>query len=99
MKKKVKKFLKSWGFNGARSYKKRKKEISEELLVLEQIEESNPLDMDNIRKRCTHMVELLKMLEEEELHWFKRSHETWLLKGDNNTEFFHRVANEPYNRD
>jgi hypothetical protein len=32
-------------------------------------------------------------MDEEELHWFKRSHETWLLKGDNNTEFFHRVAN------
>jgi hypothetical protein len=28
-----------------------------------------------------------------ELFWFKMCHETWLLKGDNNIEFFHRIAN------
>jgi hypothetical protein len=39
------------------------------------------------------MAEMLHILEEEELFWFKRSHKTWLLQGDNNTEFFHRVAN------
>jgi len=27
------------------------------------------------------------------LYWFKRSHEKWLLEGDSNTEYFHRVAN------
>jgi hypothetical protein len=31
-------------------------------------------------------------MDEEELHWYKRSYENWLLKGDNNTEFFHRIA-------
>jgi hypothetical protein len=36
---------------------------------------------------------LLHIFEEEELYWFKRSHENWLLKGDNNTEYFHRIAN------
>jgi hypothetical protein len=86
--KKVNKFHKGWGFNRVGSYKQRKKPISEELLVIEQIEEKHSLDIDNIRKRCTLMAELLKMLEEDELHWFKRSHETWLLKVDNNTEFF-----------
>lgn len=39
------------------------------------------------------MHDLMKINEEEELYWFKRSHEKWLLEGDNNTEFFHRVAN------
>jgi hypothetical protein len=29
----------------------------------------------------------------DELYWFNRAHETWLLKGDNNTEFLHRTAN------
>jgi hypothetical protein len=38
-------------------------------------------------------VELYNILDEEELVWFKRSHEAWLLKGDNNTEHFHRIAN------
>jgi hypothetical protein len=37
-------------------------------------------------------VELLGILEEEELYWHKRS-ESWLMKGDNNTKYFHRIAN------
>lgn len=30
---------------------------------------------------------------DEELFWHQKSHERWLLKGDNNTDFFHKVAN------
>jgi hypothetical protein len=33
------------------------------------------------------------MLAEEEQYWHKRSSSRSLLKGDNNTEFFHRMAN------
>jgi hypothetical protein len=33
------------------------------------------------------------MHEEEEMYWFKRAHEKWLLEGDNNTEYFHMIAN------
>jgi hypothetical protein len=29
----------------------------------------------------------MKMLEDEELYWHKRSHEKWLHEGDNNTKF------------
>jgi hypothetical protein len=29
----------------------------------------------------------MKILDEEEMYWYKRSHENWLLKGDNNTSF------------
>ena len=60
---------------------------------MEGLEETNPLSEFQLKKRCDLQVELLKILEDEELYWFKRSHETWLLKGDNNTEFFNRVAN------
>jgi hypothetical protein len=35
----------------------------------------------------------MKIYEEEELYWFRRSSEKWLLEGDNNTAYFHRVAN------
>ena len=37
--------------------------------------------------------EMLIMLEEEELYWFKRSHERWFHEGDSNTKFFQRIAN------
>jgi hypothetical protein len=36
---------------------------------------------------------LLRLLEEEEGYWHKRSNSMWLLKGDSNTTFFLRVAN------
>jgi hypothetical protein len=91
--KKVKKFLKGWGYNRAGKGKQKKKKILEELEVIEQSEEIALLDNQTIGRRCTLMAEMLHILEEEELFWFKRSHKTWLLQGDNNTEFFHRVVN------
>lgn len=39
------------------------------------------------------LCENLKLLEQEELYWFQRSHETWLLKGDCNSAYFHKCAN------
>jgi hypothetical protein len=90
--KKVRKILKGWGYNLSGSRKKRK-EIQETLQKLEEMEESSPLQDDMIRCRMQVKLELFTILDEEELYWFKRCNETWLLKGDNNTEFFHRIAN------
>jgi hypothetical protein len=53
--------------------------------VLEQVEEKSYLNDDQIRGGCDLLEELYKMLEEEELYWFRRCHETWILQGDNNT--------------
>jgi len=41
-----------------------------------------------MQRKMQLQSEMLKMLEEEELYWFKRSHEKWLHEGDNNTKFF-----------
>lgn len=73
--------------------KKRKATVHDELSKLEALEEENFLNDDQIKYRCELQVEFLKILEDAELFWFKRCHGTWLLKGDNNTEFFHRIAN------
>jgi hypothetical protein len=35
----------------------------------------------------------MELYANEELHWHQRSNEKWLLQGDNNTSFFHRVGN------
>lgn len=91
--KKIKKFFKGWGFNLAGNRKKRKGEIHDELARLEMLEETSDLNEHKKELKCSLGVELLEILEEEELYWFKRCHETWLLKADSNTEIFHRVAN------
>jgi hypothetical protein len=91
--KKVKKFLKGWGYNRSGNNRRRRREIESNLCELEQIEEIGNLSETQIRNRFIWKIELLTMMEEEERYWFQRCHETWLLQGDNNIEFFHRVAN------
>ena len=62
--------------------------LQEELLSLEQLEEEGSLLPQQIQRKVEIQSQLLMILEEEELYWFKRSHEKWLHEGDNNTEFF-----------
>ncbi|RLM74204.1 hypothetical protein C2845_PM15G00740 [Panicum miliaceum] len=38
-------------------------------------------------------AELMEFYQQEEIFWRKRGGETWLLKGDTNTGYFHRLAN------
>lgn len=64
-----------------------------ELTSLEELEESAELSKDQISRKHWLLCENFKILEQEELYWFQRSHETWLLKGDSNKEYFHRCAN------
>jgi hypothetical protein len=64
------------------------KEIYEEIAVLELLEEQGSINEDQIKKKVALNVELLHILDEEELYWYRRCHETWLLKRDNNTSFF-----------
>jgi hypothetical protein len=51
------------------------------------------LSLDQIQRKAVINTTLLKMMEEEELYWVKRSHSRWLHEGDNNTKFFHVVYN------
>jgi len=91
--KKLKQYFKGWGFNLQGERKKRKQMIQTEIHNMDIDEENGPLSSSQLMRRADLKCELLSILEEEELYWFKRSHETWLHKGDNNTEYFHRIAN------
>uniref|UniRef100_A0A0A9H5S4 Reverse transcriptase domain-containing protein n=1 Tax=Arundo donax TaxID=35708 RepID=A0A0A9H5S4_ARUDO len=68
-------------------------EIQKSLTELEALEETATLPDDLEKMRVDLQVELMQIYSNEELHWYKRTHSNWLLKGDNNTDFFHRVAN------
>jgi hypothetical protein len=78
-------FFKGWGYNLSGIRKKRTKEIQEELATLEFLEEQGSLSESQIKRKVELKVKFFQLMEEEELFWFKRFHETWLLKGDNNT--------------
>jgi hypothetical protein len=61
--------------------------------VLEQTEEETILSFEQMQRKTELGTLILKILEDEELYCHKRSHEKWLHEGDNNIEFFHRIAN------
>lgn len=73
--------------------RKKREEIQNELIDLEECEESLGLSGEQMERKTWLLCENFKLLDQEETYWFERSHETWLLKGDNNTTFFHRCAN------
>jgi len=73
--------------------RKKRKVYQNELAELEAIEEGNGLSNDQLDRKTWLLCENLKCLEQEEMYWFERSHQTWLLKGDNNTSYFHKCAN------
>lgn len=91
--KKVSRYLKGWGRNVRGQVLKNKTEWMEKLTCLEELEEIQTLSDAQMARRSQLQSELATLLEEEEEYWHKRSNETWLLKGDNSNEFFHKIAN------
>jgi hypothetical protein len=73
------------------------KEIHEEIAVLQLLEEQGSINEDQIKQKVALNVELLHILDEEELYWYRRFHETWLLKGDSNTSLKLQVVREENN--
>lgn len=91
--KRIKKYFKGWGSNKFGHSRKRKDEIRKELEEIEKLEEMGPLDPGIYEKRTLLCAEYNEILNNDELFWLQQSNERWLLKGDRNTTFFHRVAN------
>lgn len=89
----LKQYFKGWGANIQSDFRRKRSKISEELMELEKIKETTGLTS----MQAIHKVELLKenftLLEQEETYWHNRSHEQWLIQGDNNTSYFHKIAN------
>lgn len=88
-----KQFFKGWGFNLQGELTKKRKELQLELSSLEELEETSYLTEAQVLRKHWVLCENLKLLEQEELYWLQRSHETQLLKGDENTKYFHECAN------
>jgi hypothetical protein len=57
------------------------------------MEEESCLSLEMFVRKSQIFVELQNLLVGEELQWIQKSHEKWLLCGDQNTSYFHRVCN------
>lgn len=91
--KRCKKYFKGWGANMSGHLRKRRKILKEELDNLEALEEEGALLLEHYFRKVEIMTLLHQLYAEEEIYWFQRSHQKWLLEGDCNTKYFHRVAN------
>jgi hypothetical protein len=87
----VKQYFKGWGLNLQGTLRKLRMELHEELITLEELEELSTLSSDQWQRKTWVLSEILRLLEEE-IYWYNRSHDNWLLHGDLNTKYFHRVA-------
>jgi mannosylglycoprotein endo-beta-mannosidase len=64
-----------------------------ELESLESLEEFCMLTGDQYDRKGTIQFHLMQIYEGEEFFWKERSSENWLLQGDNNSAYFHKIAN------
>ena len=91
--KRFKTYFKGWGSDKYGHNKKRKEELRMELAMLEELEEDGPLSPELYNIKVDVSTELHDILVNEEIYWLQQSHERWLLKGDLNTDYYHKIAN------
>ena len=90
----VKKLLEGWGQSLKGHTRKYKNLLIQELDDLENEEEVEIVSAEKVNRKSFIQAKMLKLLEEEESYWHKRSNLMWLLKGYNNTSSFHKIAND-----
>jgi hypothetical protein len=64
-----------------------------ELDSLEKVEEIDELSPDDVVGKTKIMVELYNIHVDEESYWRQQSHARSLRQGDQNSSYFHKIAN------
>ena len=89
----LRKRLKGWHIKHSGEQAKEKETLYDKLRELDNLANSNPLSPSEWALRYELEDKLELILQMEELHWQHRSSENWVLRGDSNTDFFHKFAN------
>ena len=87
------KHLWGWARHTAGHYKKEKKKLLSLIDSLDKKAEASPLSDNEINMKHYLKERLVILLREEEMKWYERAKMNTLLQGDDNTQFFHLVAN------
>jgi mannosylglycoprotein endo-beta-mannosidase len=86
-------FLRGWARNVSSQNKKHKHDLLAKIDDLDRKAETVLLSAQEVELRHHLRGQLTKLLREEEIYWLQQSKATKLLQGDDNTKYFHLVAN------
>ena len=86
-------FLRGWARNLVSQNRRDKSNLLAKIDVLDRKAETILLSPQEVELRHHLKGQLTKLLREEEIYWLQRSKATKLLQGDDNTKYFHMVAN------
>ena len=89
----LRQYLRGWAKHTAGAYKQEKKRLIADLDELDKKAETNILTDHEINLKHYLKERLISLLREEEIKWYERAKVKSLLQGDDNTRFFHLVAN------
>jgi hypothetical protein len=89
----LRQYLRGWATHTTGTYKKEKKRLLSLLENLDKKAETSPLSDQEIHLKHFLKERLVLLLREEELKWYEWAKVKALLEGDDNTRFFHLVAN------
>ena len=85
--------LKHWNKHEFGDVAFRKKCLLTKLLDLDMREELHVLSLEDRSRRIVIKADIEHLASLEEISWRKKSKALFLKEGDNNTRFFHRLAN------
>ncbi|XP_039146845.1 uncharacterized protein LOC120284106 [Dioscorea cayenensis subsp. rotundata] len=85
--------LRSWAKENFGSIKLKKLSLLHDLELLDIIKEARCLNVAESQRECVLTENLAIIRRQEELYWKQRSRLQWLKEGDENTKYFHSVAN------
>ncbi|XP_039123300.1 uncharacterized protein LOC120259908 [Dioscorea cayenensis subsp. rotundata] len=94
----VRTHLRQWAKFSFGSIKLKKLALMQEMEVLDIAKESRSLTLGEIQKEIDLSFNLEEIRRQEEIYWRQRSRAQWIKEGDENTKFFHAVANGRKNR-
>jgi mannosylglycoprotein endo-beta-mannosidase len=86
-------FLRGWARNLVSQKRSQKSNMLAQIDVLDRKAETSLLLPQEEEIRCHLKGQLTKLLREKEIYWLQRLKATKLLQGDDNTKYFHMVAN------
>ena len=89
----LRKHLRGWARHITGLYKKEKKRLAEIIDKLDLQAENRLLSDSELDEKNQANEQFARLLREEELKWYQRSKAQFILEGDNNTKYFHLLAN------